>query len=356
MAMKYGLPSRLYRAVVGTLRSGEETVMNENVDFNVFVQALLELGFRTDDNRATAEVVVLYTPHQFAQIQTTIEIELRFRSVGFKTPTAEPPNDEDGKWKPRTTRPHDRDRNAAWRAKQDEEETTPRKQFLAPEEKKRIAFIKHEIHGCMDSVNVYVVFAHPPPGESRPANLTPLPPVMNPYEAAVEAAKLCDGSAFLGGTLRVDVVQKDASLFEKSKSIMTGDPHASKEEDLRAFFKTLLRSERGGPGEREEGARSGSVQFVVPGPKMRRRGPREQDKLKFAKRKLRVRRCKTLSGGSKLKIATVKPARGVASSAKPYAAASKSGIPLVPAKVPNGNSELDARLAILPKEERKRVL
>ncbi|OSC97233.1 hypothetical protein PYCCODRAFT_1419900 [Trametes coccinea BRFM310] len=346
---------------------------------------------------------------------------VRFRSVGFKKPTAELPNDEDGKPKPKKARPHDRDRTAAWRAEQDEEEAAPKKQFLTPQEKKRIAFIKHEIHEGVDSVNAYVVFAHPPPAESRPANLPPLPPVMNPYEAAVEAARLCDGSVFLGRTLRVDVVKKDASPIENAKSIMTGDPKAtvfvgnldfaSKEEDLRAFFETLLRKERGEPGEREEGESSGSEDEAEAEERERTgaakvQRPRtwvkrvriirdrdtqlgkgfayvqfvdrecvdevlalEEGKLKFAKRKLRVQRCKTLPGGPKLK--TVKPARGAAS-AKSNAAASKlgqgkpgqrpdqgwqkrTGVPLVPAKVPKGNPELGAKLASLPKEERKRV-
>ncbi|CDO74438.1 hypothetical protein BN946_scf184972.g5 [Trametes cinnabarina] len=344
---------------------------------------------------------------------------VRFRSVGFKKPTAELPNDEDSKSKPKKTRTHDRDRTAAWRADQDEEEAAPRKQFLTPQEKKRIAFIKHEIHEGIDSVNAYVVFAHPPPAENRPANLPPPAPVMNPYEAAVEAAQLCDGSVFLGRTLRVDIVKKDASPIADAKSMMTGDPKAtvfvgnldfaSKEEDLRAFFETLLRTERGDPGEREEGESSGSEDEAEAEERARAgaakvQRPRtwvkrvriirdrdtqlgkgfayvqfvdrecvdevlalEQDKLKFAKRKLRVQRCKTLPGGPKLK--SVKPApRGAAASSKPGASASHGGkpgrrpdagwpkkTPLMPAKVPKGNPELGAKLASLPKEERKRV-
>ncbi|KAI0372262.1 hypothetical protein BV20DRAFT_964390 [Pilatotrama ljubarskyi] len=345
---------------------------------------------------------------------------IRFRSVAFKKPTAELTHDDDGK--PKKTRAHDRERAATWRADQNNDdpdaEADPRKSYLTPKEKKRIAFIKHEIHENIDSVNAYVVFAHAPPAENRPANLPPPPPVMNPYEAAAECAKLCDGSVFLGRTLRVDVVKKDASPGAgRSGSGMTGDPKAtlfvgnldfaSKEEDLRAFFESVVRQERGEPGERAEGESSGSEEEDEAEERARTGAQRprtwvkrvriirdrdtqlgkgfayvqfvdrecvdeilalEEGKLKFAKRKLRVQRCKTLPGGPKLTAA--KAIRGAASSSKsrPGALASQAGrpnagssssrpksFPLVPARVPKGNPELGAKLAHLPKEERKRA-
>ncbi|KAI0356406.1 hypothetical protein OH77DRAFT_1400622 [Trametes cingulata] len=346
---------------------------------------------------------------------------VRFRSVAFKKPTAELPHDDDGK--PKKTRTHDRERAATWRADQSaadpdgDGEAEPKKSYLTPKEKKRIAFIKHEIHENVDAVNAYVVFAHAPPADSRPANLPPLPELMNPYEAAAECAKLADGSVFLGRTLRVDVVKKDANpAAGKGGSGMAGDPKAtlfvgnldfaSKEEDLRAFFESVVRQERGEPGEREEGESSGSEDEDEAAAERARTGvqrPRtwvkrvriirdrdtqlgkgfayvqfvdrecvdeilalEEGKLKFAKRKLRVQRCKTLPGGPKLTAA--KPARGAASSskshpnAKPGAPARPGAgpsrpraVPLVPARVPKGNPELGAKLAHLPKEERKRA-
>ncbi|TFK93092.1 hypothetical protein K466DRAFT_572710 [Polyporus arcularius HHB13444] len=352
---------------------------------------------------------------------------VRFRSVAFKKPTAELPT-EDGKTKPKPkTREHDRDRAALWRGEdKDEVDAASAKRFLDTKEKKRIAFIKHEIHEHVDAVNAYVVFAHPPSAESlaaRPANLPPPPPVMDPYEAARKCAEKCDGSVFLGRTLRVDVVKKGtapgtdgpSAPAARGESAMAGDPKAtvfvgsldfaSKEEDLRAFFEALICAERGKPEEtagsddeeseeddedEDEKAKDGEkkprtwvkrvriirdrdtqlgkgfayVQFV----------DREcvdeilaldESKLKFAKRKLRVQRCKTLPGGPKLRAS--KPTRAPSSSA-PSAAQGRShagpsnsrSMPahrLVPATkhTPKGNPELGAKLAHLPKEERKKV-
>ena len=117
-------------------------------------------------------------------------------------------------------------------------------------------------------MNAYVVFAHPPsPGvlARRPANVPPPAPVMDPYEAALACAEKCDGSAFLGRTLRVDVVKRGArpgtegeGAITRGEQVIAGDPKAtvfvgnldfaSKEEDLRAFFETLMCEEKGQPG------------------------------------------------------------------------------------------------------------
>ena len=87
----------------------------------------------------------------------------------------------------------------------------------------------------------------------------------------------------------------------------------------------------------------------------------EQSKLKFAKRKLRVQRCKTLPGGPKLRASrSVRPS----TSSTPPTNNGKGGPSrppppprLVPASrhVPKGNPELGAKLVHLPKEERKKV-
>ena len=89
----------------------------------------------------------------------------------------------------------------------------------------------------------------------------------------------------------------------------------------------------------------------------------DPSKLKFAKRKLRVQRCKTLPGGPKLRAAkppprtssstsTSAPAKGKPSSRSEHPQRAPR---LVPTHVPKGNPELGAKLAHLPKEERKKV-
>ncbi|KAI1790154.1 hypothetical protein LXA43DRAFT_1017651 [Ganoderma leucocontextum] len=357
---------------------------------------------------------------------------VRYRSVAFKKPTAELPDDNrKTSHKPSKTREHDRDRAAAWRANEDEDEAaaTPQKQYLTPKEKKRIAFIKHDIHEHVDAVNAYVVFAHPPSAEALakwPANLPPPAPVMDPYDAASACSEKGDGSVFLGRTLRMDVVKKGARPTDggsgegeqkvggAGEKAMAGDPKAtlfvgnleftSKEEDLRAFFESVVTEEMGKPGgkassgsddeedeesDREEGDESDSrdtlgawvkrvriirdkdtqlgkgfayVQFV----------DREcvdevlaldQSKLKFAKRKLRVQRCKTLPGGPKLRAAKM-PRAPSSSTSGPHGKAGRPGTSpsrperaprLVPTRAPKGNPELGAKLAHLPKEERKKA-
>ena len=119
-------------------------------------------------------------------------------------------------------------------------------------------------------MNAYVVFAHPLSAEAlakRPANVPPPPPVMDPYDAARECAENGDGSTFMGRTLRMDVVKKGSrpgvdGAGEGIESAMAGDPKAtvfvgnldfaSKEEDLRTFFETLMREERGEPSGKEK--------------------------------------------------------------------------------------------------------
>ena len=145
----------------------------------------------------------------------------------------------------------------------------PEKKFLTPQEKKRVAFIKHDFHEGGDAVNAYIVFAHQPPKETvkQPGNAPLLPDTMNPYEAAGVAVEKCDGTIFEGKTIRVDRVRKgragDAGgegLGDPKLSIFVGNlDFASKEEDLRAFFETLVASERGArpqDSEGEEKARS----------------------------------------------------------------------------------------------------
>lgn len=165
-------------------------------------------------------------------------------------------------------RKHDQERTATWRATHGEDDAITgdtTKKFLTPQEKKRIAFIKQEIHGSVDSVNAYVVFAHPAPTENWPKNLPPPKAVMDPYVAAKAAVRDVDGSVFLERTVRVDLVMKGGQKAATAEGVceMVGDPKATvfvgnldfacKEEDVRAFFETLIVAERGAPGVRAEG-------------------------------------------------------------------------------------------------------
>ena len=75
----------------------------------------------------------------------------------------------------------------------------------------------------------------------------------------------------------------------------------------------------------------------------------EEGKLKFAKRKLRVQRCKTLPGSS---ISTREVTSSSSSSLRP---AKSTRTPPVPVTVPKGDPGLGEKLAHLTKEARKQV-
>ncbi|KAF4617160.1 hypothetical protein D9613_005949 [Agrocybe pediades] len=331
----------------------------------------------------------------------TAKIEsIRFRSIAFQTPTAKLPtsDDEDGKPKPQSKakeprkelRPHEKERASIWRSKLDEkdEETIKKdeKRFLNPAQKKRIAFINQEFHSTADTINAYIVFAHAPSGEGRPANLPPLPPTIDPYEAAKLAVEKCDGTLFMERMLRVDLVGKKADVTDgavedsaKQSVHLSTDPRlsvfvgnldfGSKEEDLRVFFEGVISAERGPPLAREaemdtedaEGAVKKPATWVTRVRIVRDKDTQlgkgfayvqfadrecvdellalEEDKLKFAKRKLRVQRCKTVPGAKEVVNQKQKKSRG----------------PPVPIVVPKGDPRLGEKLAGLPKEERKQL-
>lgn len=196
---------------------------------------------------------------------------VRFRSVAFKKPTIMlPPIDgsepvaKAPKEKDKEGRQHDKDRAASWRANKpteaaQESEADRGKSFLSPAEKKRIAFINQEFHEGADSVNAYVVFAHPVPVVARAANVPPPKPVMDPFEAARAVVRDADGSTFMGRSIRVDIAMKPGAKVDlkgKDEEI-SGNPRAtvfvgnldfaSKDEDLRVFFETLMVTEKGAP-------------------------------------------------------------------------------------------------------------
>jgi len=215
-----------------------------------------------------------------AKIEST-----RFRSIPFQTPTAKLPGSADEGENPTTKtttqpkkgpRTHEKERASAWRSKLDEkdEESVQKdeKRYLNPAQKKKIAFINQEFHSTADTINAYIVFAHTPNVEGRSANLPPLPPTMDPYQAALSAAEACDGTLFMERMLRVDLVGKrkaervnQASDGVIQSSSLEADPRlsifvgnldfASKEEDLRIFFEGIISAERGAPpASREESA------------------------------------------------------------------------------------------------------
>lgn len=161
-------------------------------------------------------------------------------------------------------RQHDVDRISSWRGSKGSSTDNPEKKFLTPQEKKRVAFIKQDFNEGGDAVNAYVVFAHPPPKETtkRPGNAPPLPDVMDPYEAARVAVEKGNGTIFEGKTIRIDSVRKGGSgdtsgegLGDPKLSVFVGNlDFASKEEDLRALFESLVTNER---GERPQDSGSG---------------------------------------------------------------------------------------------------
>ncbi|GBE84863.1 hypothetical protein BKA93DRAFT_827131 [Sparassis latifolia] len=342
----------------------------------------------------------------------TAKVEsMRFRSVAFQKPTSQLPAltdmssdkfDTKGKTiSNKDGRQHDRDRAAFWRASKGQHEEEARKTYLTPKEKKRIAFIKHEIHEGVDAVNAYVVFAHAPPSTAaRVGNMPPSALTMDPYEAAKTAAELCDGTVFMERTLRADRVGRDSEHPGKNGDI-AGDPKttvfvgnldfASKEEDLRVFFEALVSAERGPPPEggdsgeedeedEDEDTKIENARTLKPRTWVKRvriirdqdtqlgKGfayvqfidrecvdeilALEQDRLKFAKRKLRAQRCK-IPPGSKV---TTRPARPLKSSTASSSVVKHPGTAQArTAPAPRGDPTLGTKISHLSKDERKHV-
>jgi nucleolar protein 12 len=187
--------------------------------------------------------------------------------VPFKKPTAQP-SDTDSTKNPqsksensKSARTHDVERTSAWRKTQEDDNAKDEKKFLTPAEKKRIAFINHEFHTSADTVNSYIVFAHPVPSSLYPKNVPPPKQIIDPYEAARLAVKMADGSMFMDRALRVDLATKekevrrsdgkdnvDALVNDPKLTVFVGNlDFESKEEDLRVFFEDVLKNERGAP-------------------------------------------------------------------------------------------------------------
>ncbi|KAF9465356.1 hypothetical protein BDZ94DRAFT_1254353 [Collybia nuda] len=334
--------------------------------------------------------------HILAQLPSAKIESTRFRSIPFQAPTSKLPasDDEEDTSKPKTPTPakqaraHDRERASTWRDRKEAEEDeeivkNDDKKFLNPGQKKKIAFINQEFHSTADTANAYVVFAHPLPAENRPSNLPPPPPTMDPYEAAKVAVEKCNGTLFMERMIRVDLVNKKGLIRDAkvaSHQVVTDtDPKlsvfvgnldfASKEEDLRVFFEGVVSAERGPPEVNHE---EGSDGVKKPSTWVTRvRIVRDKDtqlgkgfayiqfadhecvdevlaldavKLKFAKRKLRVQRCKTIPGSS--------------TSTRQVTTDAKSNKPVVkpvptPIIVPKGDPKLGEKLVHMEKDARK---
>lgn len=209
---------------------------------------------------------------------------VRFRSVPFQTPTSKLPSAEDegeSSSKPKKPLPsqsksfserpdnHATKRSGSYKTKlaaadDDDVVKQDEKQFLTPAQKKKIAFIHQDFHNEADSVNAYVVFAHPVPTENWPKNLPPPKEAMDPYEAASLAVERCNNTVFMERVIRVDRVGQVAKGLAKvsaengkdgaAGALVDADPKftvfvgnldfASKEEDLRVFFENLMVAEK----------------------------------------------------------------------------------------------------------------
>src|SRR6266478_3631641 len=144
---------------------------------------------------------------------------LRFRSVAFQRPTSAAP----------APRKHSLERTTEWRATKGDEVPAPQPR-LGSGDKKRIAFIKHELHEEADATTVYVVFAYG-------ADLAP-------DEAAKGAVAVLDNTQYMGHTLRADAVGR--GIGDPKRTIFVGSlDFASREEDVRVFFEGLVSAERG---------------------------------------------------------------------------------------------------------------
>jgi nucleolar protein 12 len=239
---------------------------------------------------------------------------------------------------------------------------------------------------------------------------------MDPFLAVKEAVKKADGSLFMERVIRVDSVGEKTQLGEGDiGSFGDTDPKCtlfvgnleftSEEGDLRVFFETLMQTERGDPplqetdGESTEkkphtwvkrvriikdketqlGKGFAYVQFIVSLPFIsfsfteHLLQDREcvdtlltfsPDQLKFAKRKLRINRCKTIQGNklsSAIKSKLSQPSTSSSSkdlksdSKRPSQSKKPPRTATETIEIPKGDPALGTKLAHLSKEQRKQV-
>ncbi|KAJ9099802.1 hypothetical protein QFC21_003801 [Naganishia friedmannii] len=360
----------------------------------------------------------------YAHIRTFVpdaSIEsIRFRSIAFATPTshiAEDAEDADGE-EANKREQREKERAAAWRAEQEQEdaaglgrgaakrggqvpmqadEETLRSQgkvFFQPGEKRKVAFIKREFHEQATSINAYMVFGHPAPNRSKNVK-----PIQDPYEAAEQAVRLGNHSTFEDRILRLDASRPVLSTLtaEASKegrselpirraawlggkdpkmSLFVGNmDYNTDQQDIWIFFEKLVEAEKGPPKDGQ--------QWVVDVRIIRDKDTQmgkgfgyiafsdaecvdeilalSSEKLKYAKRTLRVQRCKVLPPALGGKEAKKQAAAAAASGprgrdGKPTGRPAPGFKPKTAAKpivVPKGDPTLGARLVNLSKDERK---
>ncbi|KAJ7033429.1 hypothetical protein C8F04DRAFT_1002886 [Mycena alexandri] len=326
----------------------------------------------------------------FLPSSSKVKIEsTRFRSVAFRDPTSSTalsstttpasPNVTANSVPVPAGSNHSKARASTWRQTgaadekaQAEADGDQKKEYLTPAQKKKILFIQGAFHPEAKGVNAYVVLAHhsDAPGEND---------ADSPYSVALHIARAANASEFMERTLRVDVCarQQGTAAGDAEGTGAQGDPKlsifignldfASRENDVREFFEGVVAAERGPASESEDssgrwvqnvrlirdretqlGKGFGYVRFVdrecVDEILALAKTDEGKTKLKFAKRTLRIQRCRAVgasSGTTKLADAT----------AKSSASKSKSTYPAAPPK--RGDPTLGARLAHLDKDARK---
>ncbi|KAG8969538.1 hypothetical protein FRC03_001977 [Tulasnella sp. 419] len=338
-------------------------------------------------------------PSALAKVEST-----RFRSVAFNTPSGSkehPEAEEDDLetgGEPSARKIRQRDRTATWREAAEEAKSDAPKVYLKPHEKKKIAFITKDLNDKSQTVNCYVVFAHHPPS-SKTAE------AMHPAEVAKLVVEGANGTLFMERTIRVDFAERKGAKpsgtakDDMKRTIFVGNlDFEATEETLRTFFETTVKAERGDPPDGDEGHESRVDLEEEEGDAARtssnKSAPRwvthvrvvrdkdtqlgkgfayvqfrdkqsvdeilalTEDRLKFAKRKLRVQRCKTIPGGSlhPPKTKTNDKSSAASKNAAPGKTNSAKRVPTEKApEIPKGDPSLGDRLASLPKSERKQV-
>ncbi|KAJ7188976.1 hypothetical protein C8R46DRAFT_980354 [Mycena filopes] len=337
---------------------------------------------KTLQKQLARHILSFLPPSSKIRIEST-----RFRSVAFRDPTSStalssattsvPTNVSANSVPIPAGLNHSKARASTWRQTsaadekaQAEADGDQKKEYLTPAQKKKILFIQGAFHPEAKGVNAYMVLAHHPDAPTEDD-------ADSPYSVAQHLARAANASEFMERTLRVDVCARVPGGADAEGAGSAGDPKlsifignldfASRENDVREFFEGVVAAERGPASESEEdsgrwvqnvrlirdretqlGKGFGYVRFVdrecVDEILALTKTDEGKTKLKFAKRTLRVQRCRAPpSAAAKLALD--------AAAAKSAAPKNKSSYPAAPPK--RGDPTLGARLAHLPKDERK---
>ncbi|KAJ7647877.1 hypothetical protein FB45DRAFT_894664 [Roridomyces roridus] len=309
----------------------------------------------------------------FLPLGSKVKIEsTRFRSVAFRDPTSSNAHSSDN---------HASARASTWRQSgggkekekdEDAEAAGGDKQYLTPAQKKKILFIQGAIHPEAQSVNAYVVLAHHSTEEGEEDT---------PYRAAAHMARAANASSFSQRSLRVDLCASisgpgaevdEGAVGDPKRSVFVGNlDFGAREDDVREFFEGVVAGERGpAPSAASGDAEDATTGRWVIGVRLVRDrdtqlgkgfgyvrfSDREcvdeilalvktedgQMKLKFAKRLLRVQRCRAVGSAAKSTPSTITATTATKGDRKPH---------LPPAK--RGDPALGARIAHLDKDARK---